>query len=114
MPDIGLSPLMVPYGADRTVYLVVDSIETGGAYREIEVERSDLERLISDLITGQFSAPVRVIAFNTLEHWSEDISKKVAEEIRTLCDIEGIAVPEHIRDFVACHIGPTRQPALCG
>jgi hypothetical protein len=100
MPDIGVSPSVVPYGADQTIYLVVDCIGAGTACRETETERSDLDGVITDLLAGQFSAPVRVIAFNTLEHWRRDISKEVAEEIRVLCDIEGTSVPEHLDDFV--------------
>jgi hypothetical protein len=53
-----------------------------------------------------------VVAFNTLEHWSDDVSSVVATEIQTRCDIEGIPVPDHIRDFVATHAGPNRQLAL--
>jgi hypothetical protein len=107
------TPGMVPYGADQTVYLVVDSFgRLGSVYRETEIERVDLEAVISDLMTGQFSDPVRVIAFNTLEHWSKDVSSEVAQEIRTRCDIEGNNVPEHIRDFVESYIEPTRQLSL--
>ncbi len=115
MPDNGFSPLVVPYGADETIYLVVDGVGgRGNPGRETEVERPDLETVVVDLLAGRFSAPVRVIAFNTLEHWREDVSKQVAEEIRTLCDIEGIPVPEHVSDFVESHIGRARQPAFCG
>ena len=100
------SPGRVPYGADQTVYLVVDSCGAapGAAYRETEVERADLETVISDLLTGQFNAPVRVVAFNTLEHWADDVSQELAEGIQPRCDIEGEPVPEHIRDFVASHL----------
>jgi hypothetical protein len=94
----------VPYGADQTVYLVFDSF---GASR-IDcpgIERDDLETIISDLLTGQFNAPVRVMAFNTLEHWIEDVSNQVVEEIKARCDIDGVSIPEHVRDFVASHTG---------
>jgi hypothetical protein len=33
------SPGIVPYGADETVYLVVDSFASGTVYRETEIER---------------------------------------------------------------------------
>jgi hypothetical protein len=112
MPDIGVSPSVVPYGADQTIYLVVDCVGTGKACRESAIERSDLDALIAELLAGQFSAPVRVIAFNTLEHWRKDISKEVAEEIRVLCDIEGTSVPEHLDDFVECQTTRPPQPAL--
>ena len=112
MPDIGLSPLGVPYGADQTIYLVVDCIGSGSTCRETEVERPDLDVVTAELLAGQFNAPVRIVAFNTLEHWSRDISKEVAEEIRMLCDIEGIAVPEHLSDFVERYTARTPQLAL--
>ncbi len=114
MPDHGLSPPAVPYGADQTVYLVVDSFTArDGGYCEIEGERSDLDSVVSDLLSGEFNAPVRVMAFNTLEHWTEDISRQVAEEIQSCCDEDAVPVPEHLSDFVADHIGLARQPALC-
>jgi hypothetical protein len=100
-------------GADETAYLVIDRLgRLGSVYRETEVERADLETIIVDLMTGQFSDPVRVVAFNTLEHWSEDVSKDIAREIQTRYDIEGTAVPDHIRDFVDRHVDPDRQLAL--
>jgi hypothetical protein len=70
MSRMGWSPGTVPYGADQTVYLVVDRLSSGRVYRETEVERTDLETVIEDFLTGQFNDPVRVVAFNTLEHWA--------------------------------------------
>jgi hypothetical protein len=111
MPSTGWTPRIVPYGADQTVYLVIDRFGVlGSVYRE--VERTELETIISDFLTGEFNDPVRVLAFNTLEHWSDDVSQEVAAEIQTRCDIEGTAVPEHIKDFVVSFTGPTRQLAL--
>ena len=113
MPSTGWTPSTVPYGADQTVYLVVDRFgRLGSFYREIEVERTDLETIITDLMSGQFNDPVRVVAFNTLEHWSEDVSKQIADEMQTRCDIEGVAIPEHVIDFVARHTGAIRQLSL--
>ncbi len=97
----------IPYGADQTAYLVVDRRgRQGEVYCEIEIERIDLETIVADLLAGQFHDPVRVIAFNTLEHWSQDISRDIAAEIQTRCDIEGAAVPGHVEDFVRGHTGP--------
>ncbi|MGY2908945.1 hypothetical protein [Bradyrhizobium sp. URHC0002] len=112
MPRAGWSPSTVPYGADQTVYLVVDRFSSGSVYRETEIERTDFETIISDFMTGQFNDPVRVVAFNTLEHWADDVSPDVAHEIQTRCDIAGEPVPEHLRDFVDACAGPARQLAL--
>ena len=71
------TPSTVPYGADQTVYLVIDRFAgSGSVYRETEIERTDIETIIADLLSGQFNDPVRVIAFNTLEHWSDDVSAR--------------------------------------
>ena len=112
MPKIGWSPGIIPYGADETVYLVVDSFSNGTVYREAEIEKTDLEAIISDLMTGHYNNPVRVVAFNTLEHWSDDVSVDIATEIQARCDMAGVPVPEHVRDFVEAHRPPTRQLAL--
>lgn len=100
MPDIGVAPPMVPYGADQTIYLVVDCGAPGNSCCENEIERSDRDGLIAEMLAGRFCAPDRVIAFNTLEHWRRDISNEIAAEICVLCDIEGIAVPDYLGDFV--------------
>ena len=113
MRKSGWTPSIVPYGADQTIYLVIDNFgHPGGVCRETEVERTDLETIITDLMSGQFNDPIRVVAFTTLEHWSQDVSEDIALEIQTRCDIQGAGVPEHVQDFVANYIGPTRQLAL--
>jgi hypothetical protein len=113
MPRSGWTPSIVPYGADQTVYLVVDRFgRLGSVYRETEVERADLETVITDLIAGQFNDPVRVVAFNTLEHWAQDVSKDIAREIQSRCDMDGDDVPEVLQDFIESYVGPDRQLAL--
>jgi hypothetical protein len=113
MAEKSWSPTVVPFGADETVYLVVDRFLAGrDIYREAEFERTDLETIVADLMSGQFNDPVRVIAFNTLEHWARDISAEVATEIQTRCDIDGEPLPEHVGDFVKRHAASTRPHAL--
>jgi hypothetical protein len=97
---------IVPYGADQTMYLVFDNLgHLGGVYREPEVERADLDTVISDLMSGLFNDPIRIAAFNTLEHWPKDVSEDIAREIQTCCDIQGGGVPEHLQDFVGRYVG---------
>ena len=103
----------MPNGADQTVYFVVDRFGgLGTAYRETDVVRTDLETTITDLMSGQFSDPVRVVAFNTAERWAQDVSKDIALEIQNRSDIDGRDVPETLRDFVDGNAGPDRQLAL--
>jgi hypothetical protein len=87
------------------VYLIVDNEAgwPGRARRKLEVERTDLETIIADLVGGHFNDPVRIVAFDPMAHWSKDVSMELAEEIQTRCDIDSVPVPEHIRDFVRSH-----------
>jgi hypothetical protein len=107
MPRTGWSPSMAPDGADEMVCLIIDRFSPGTVYREIE--RTDLEAIISDLLIGQFNDPVRVVAFNTLEHGAADVSADVAVEIQSLCDIQGEPVPDHLSDFVRSYSGSNRK-----
>jgi len=93
-------PSTVPYGADRTMYLVMDLEGPEGQTLQNPVERPDLDSVVADLLAARFSNPVGIFAFNTLEHWTADISKNVAEEILCRCDIEGTPVPAYLEDFV--------------
>ena len=92
-------PPSVPYGADETIFVVIENAGAPGGV-EREVERSDLETVVADLLAGQFEDPIRVLAFNTLEHWSKDLSVAVASEIQARCDSDGVPVPDHLKDFV--------------
>ena len=112
MQNIGCSPGTVPYGADETLYVVVDRFFSGSACRVTESEKADLETVLSGLLSGQYNCPVRVVAFNTLEHWSDDVSADVASEIEMRCDIDGLPVPDELHDFVKEHARPKRPSGL--
>src|SRR5215831_14073730 len=59
------------------VYLVLNDFggKFGRAWSETDEERTDREMVIADLLTGQYSDPVRVVVFNTAERWSRDVSE---------------------------------------
>ena len=106
MRNSGWTPSIVPSGDDDTVYLVKDDLgRLGAVWREADAETADLETVINDLLTGQYNDPVRVIAFNTSERWSQDVSEDVAHELRRRCDLQMRDVPASIQDFVEMHEG---------
>src|SRR6185295_6605516 len=77
------TPSIVPAENDETVYLLADDFgRYGRAWSEADYEATDLETVIQDLLTGQYSNPIRVVAFNTAERWSEDVSEDIAGELR--------------------------------
>ena len=107
------TPSIVPGGHDQTVYLVADDFgRIGRAWIEADNEGTDLETVLQDLMSGQYNNPIRVIAFNTAERWSEDVSGDVASKIRRRCDLQMCDVPSAIQDFVESHEGGRQQLTL--
>jgi hypothetical protein len=107
------TPSIVPNDTDQTVFFVLDDFgRLGRAYRETDVERADLESVISYLMSGQYSNPVRVVAFNTAEHWADDVSEDIAREIFRSGDLGGFDPPPSIEAFVDRHLGSDQQLTL--
>jgi hypothetical protein len=75
MRKSGWTPSIVPNEDDQTIYLVMDCFKSGCVWRETDTESTDLETVIADLLAGEYNDPRRVIAFNTAERWSEDVSE---------------------------------------
>src|SRR6476660_1833473 len=103
------TPSIVPNDQDQTVYLVADDFgKIGRAWRETDYETTDLETTIQDLLSGQYNNPIRVIAFNTAEGWSKDVSEDVARELRRRCDLQLRDVPSTIQGF--CRTPRRKRP----
>ena len=102
---MSFSPSIVPESADQDVYLVLDQFgeRLGRAWRETDEEDTGHATLIRHLLEWQYSNPVRVVAFNTAEGWSRDVSEDVAHEIRHRCDLQGTDVPAHLEGFMDRH-----------
>ena len=98
------SPSIVPTGEHQDVYLLLDQFggRLGRAWRETDEVDTDYETLIRHLLEGQFSNPVRVVAFNTAEAWSRDVSDDVADELRERSAERG-EVPPSLADFLERH-----------
>ena len=70
---------------------------------ETDVEETDLETVLLDLLSGEYKNPVRVVAFNTAEKWSQDVSTDVAYELRHRCDEQMRDVPFGLEEFMDRH-----------
>jgi hypothetical protein len=94
------SPSIVPLGADHDTYLVLEDYgHMGCAWRETDADNADRETLIRDLVEGQYRYPVRIVAFNTAEGWSRDVTMDIADELRRRY-VEFGEIPDSILDFM--------------
>jgi hypothetical protein len=105
------SPPLAP-GAPRhdpTVYIVLDDFgDLGRAYRETDEAEADERTIIDNFISGQYSRPVRVVAFNTDELSSRDASEDIAHAVAERANREGRELTEGTRQFLEnylAHVG---------
>jgi hypothetical protein len=104
MPFTSATPGLVPH-FDITVHIVLDDFgKAGRAYRETNEEDTNLGSVIDDLLTGQFNNPVRVVAFNTSEGWSRDVSEDVAREVLRRAARSGRRLASSSRQFVQTYV----------
>jgi len=97
---------------DVDVYLVLDDFgeRMGRAWRETGEERIDRASVVTDLLDCQYNQPVRVVAFNTAEGWSRDVSEDIAIELAQRLELEEEGRPQ-LDDFIERH-GGRRQAQL--
>lgn len=113
MPRTSWTPSIVPNDFDQTIYLVVDDFGRAGlSFHETNLHRADLESVLIDLMAGQYDNPIRVVAFNTADRWSEDVSEDIAREIQRRADIAYEDVSSTVEDFVSRHTRRERQLTL--
>ena len=99
------TPSVIPGGDSETIYLVADDFgHHGRCWRETDIDQTDLETVIKDLLRGEYGDPVRVIGFNTSEGWSRDKSEEVASELQYRCDRFGMQFPAHLEGFIERHV----------
>lgn len=99
------SPSISPHEQEQDTYLVLDDFgEIGRAWREMDEYGANRERMIRYLVTGEFNKPVRVVAFNTSEGWSRDVSGEIADELRRRY-VEFGEFPESVLEFVEANVG---------
>jgi hypothetical protein len=96
------TPSLAPgsFSYDTTVYIVLNDFgKFGHAYVETDESEADESAVISDIISGAHSNPLRVVAFNTHDGWSRDVTEEIARKILDL-NRQGTALGATAREFV--------------
>ena len=94
------SPSIVPNHTDRDTYLVLDDFGAlGKAWRETDEAGANRATLVRNLLEGQYEDPVRIVAFNTAEGWSRDVTRDIADELRRRY-VEYDEVPTSVLKFL--------------
>jgi hypothetical protein len=90
------SPSLVPRQSGNIVYIVLNNFgpKLGRAYCETDDAQADEATIIDNMVSGEYSCPVRVVAFNTDEGWSRDVSQDIARAVAERLQLGG----RHIAD----------------
>ena len=93
------SPLVPEY--DVTVHIVLDDFsKRGRVYRETDEAAADLATVVDDILSGQYNAPSRIVAFNTAEGWARDVTEDVAREVLARAVEQDQPMPPSVRAFI--------------
>ena len=98
---------------DVSVYFVLnDHGQFGIAYVETDSAEADRETIVRNFLTGQYSNALRVVAFNTAEGWSRDVSEDIAGEVLEGAFDADDNLGEDTKRFIDRHVTPgDKRPA---
>ena len=66
---------------------------------EIGADKANEATIVQWIIEGQFSRPIKIVAFNTEDGWSRDVTLDIAMRLLDL-NQEGVALGAAAREFV--------------
>ncbi len=97
---------IAPHVPEQDTYIVLDDFgaRLGQAWRETNEDAADRETVIEGLLAGEFSNPIRNIAFKTVQGWSRDVTMDIADEVRRHF-AERDDVPDTVLQFTEAHRG---------
>ena len=92
---------LAPREPDVTVHIVLNDFgPLGRAYVETDETEADEATIVENILSGQYSHPVRVVALNTAEGWArdatEDIARVVLSKVRNEPRSIGIVAQEFL------------------
>jgi len=97
---------------DHTTYLLLDEIgEYGNLWREMSESETNETTIVQWMIEGQVNRPVRVVAFNTEQGWSRDVTHDVATKLLDL-NQKGVALGAAAREFIERVTGQSATAAV--
>jgi hypothetical protein len=74
-------PLAPKLTDDVTVHIVLNDFGEKRAFLETDEAEADEWTIVSNILNGEYSNPVRVVAFNIAEGWSRDVTDDVAQAV---------------------------------
>ena len=93
--------------SDVTVYIVLNYFGSrlGRAYCETGEDETDESTTIENILSGQYSHPLRVVAFNTAEGWARDVTEDIARAVLDRAQKEDRPIGKGAKEFLEHALG---------
>lgn len=105
------TPLVPREPFDVIVHMVLNDFgPRGRAYIETDEANADEATIIENILSGQYSHPVRVVAFNTVEGWARDVTEDIAQAVLSKAQTEGRSVSIAAQEFLVRTLGVWMRP----
>jgi len=92
---------LAPREPDVAVYLVLNEFgPLGRAYVETDEAEADEATIVANILSGHYSHPVRVVAFNVAEGWARDVTEDIANAVVSRAQSEQRSLGTVQREFL--------------
>src|SRR5690348_4644869 len=100
-------PVSIVPKTEYATYLLLDEVgEYRNLWRETAEDEANEDTIVQWIIEGQTKHPVKVVAFNTEQGWSRDVTHQIATKLLDL-NQSGVALGAAAREFVERLTGQT-------
>ena len=91
---------------DVTIHLVLNDFgRLGRAYVETDEVKADEATIVENILSGQYSQPLRVVAFNTAEGWARDVTEDIARAALSKAETERRPIGAAAQEFLERTLG---------
>src|SRR5262249_15703018 len=90
---------IVPEAGQVTYLLLAELRDYGPVWREMSEAEANEATIAEWIIEGQNGRPLKIVAFNTEEGWSRDVTRGIAAKLLHL-NRNGVALGAAAREFV--------------
>jgi hypothetical protein len=87
--------------SEHTTYLLLDEMTNQhvSIWPEISADEANEATIVQWIIEGQFSRPIKIVAFNTEDGWSRDVTQEIATKLLDL-NQNGVALGATAIEFI--------------
>ena len=91
---------------DVTVHVVLNDFGyLGRAYVETDETEADEAAIVENILKGEYSHPLRVVAFNTAEGWARDVTEDIARAALSKAQSERRPIGKAAQEFLERTLG---------